>query len=118
MTRRRTPGEPVPLQAGLDAVVRSLAATDAVSVRSVFSGWEQAVGPAIAAHARPLKLDGGVLLVEVDEPGWATQLRYLQGELLERLHLLGSGPIERIELKVAGARSGGNRPVRGRRPGA
>jgi hypothetical protein len=24
--------------------------------------------------------------VEVDEPGWATQLRFLQADVLERLH--------------------------------
>lgn len=116
--RWRERGEPVPLQAGLDAVVRSLNATDAATVRSVFSGWEQAVGPVIAAHARPVKLDGTVLLVEVDDPGWATQLRYLQTDLIATLQTLGSGTIDRLELKVAGARAPRNRQQRGVRPGA
>jgi len=107
--------QPVPLQSGLDAIVRSLKA-DAATVRTVFSGWDEAVGPVIAAHARPVKLDGPVLLVEVDEPGWATQLKYLQSDVLQRLRQFGGGPIERLEVRVAGAAHQRKRPVRGRRP--
>ena len=106
--------DPVPLSSGLDAVVRSLKAHDAATVRNVFSGWNDAVGAQIAAHARPVKLDGTVLLVEVDEPGWATQLKYLQTELLERLQGLGGGPIDRLEIKVRGAKDRSARSVRNR----
>ena len=57
-----------PLSVGLRRSCGRLKA-DAVTVRNVFSGWDEAVGPAIAAHARPVKLDGTVLRVEVDEIG-------------------------------------------------
>lgn len=109
-------GEPIPLRLGLEAVVRSLSATDATTVRNVFDGWEEIVGPGIAAHARPVKLDGTTLVVDVDEPGWATQLRYLQGDLIERLVAHGTAQVERLELRVAGPagrrRSPPRRPAR------
>lgn len=85
----------------LDIVVRSLKGAGAKATAGVFGRWEDAVGPHVAAHARPVLLDAGVLIVEVDEPGWATQLRYLQGELLERLAAVaGVGAVRSIEVRV------------------
>jgi hypothetical protein len=52
---------------------------------AVFSGWAELVGEAVAAHARPRVLRRGVLTVEVDSPAWATQLHFLEGDLVERL---------------------------------
>jgi predicted nucleic acid-binding Zn ribbon protein len=103
-------GEPRRLADGLEAVMRSLDAPSAGAARGVFGRWEEAVGPAVAAKVRPLKLDGEVLLVEVDEPGWATQLRYLEAELIARLAAVAGVHIERLEVRVAGAtRSRGRR---------
>lgn len=52
---------------------------------AVLSGWAEVVGEMIAEHTRPRTLREGVLLVEVDSPEWATQMRYLEEELLKRL---------------------------------
>jgi hypothetical protein len=49
-----------------------------------------------------VKLDGAVLLVEVDEPGWATQLRFLEHEVIERLRTVTGATVERLEVRVAG----------------
>ena len=106
------PSEPRQLKDGLDAVVRSLKVASVDTVQGVFARWEEAVGPAVAAHVRPVKLDGAVLLVEVSEPGWATQLRYLEADVIERLHTVSGARVERIEVRVAGARRGGR--ARGR----
>lgn len=96
--------EPRPLSDGLDAVVKSLKGSSAGTVRGVFGQWADAVGPAIAAHVRPIKLDGAVLVVEVDEPGWATQLRYLDREVMERLHSVTGARVERLDVRVARTR--------------
>jgi predicted nucleic acid-binding Zn ribbon protein len=103
--RRLTDGresEITPLSSGLSSVVRALKGPDTATVKGVFGGWADAVGAQVAAHARPVKLDGAVLLVEVDEPGWATQLRFLEAQLLERLAATGS-LVSRIEVRVSGA---------------
>ncbi len=104
MFRRRHTG-PVPLAAALDEVLASLqppgaAPTPARVVGGVFAGWERAVGAQVAAHARPVRLAEGTLLVEVDEPGWATQLRYLEDTVLQRLAEVGGEGVVRIEIRV------------------
>ena len=94
--------EATPLAESLDAVIRSLKGDGALAVAGVFGHWDEAVGEAIAAHAKPVLLDNGKLLVEVDQPGWATQLRYLENELLERLRPhLGGADLHTIEVRVA-----------------
>jgi predicted nucleic acid-binding Zn ribbon protein len=73
------------LQESLAEVAADLRLDDPGTVRGVLTGWADAVGEAVAAHARPRILRDGVLLVEVDSPEWATQLRYLEEDILCRL---------------------------------
>ncbi|MDQ1492939.1 MAG: hypothetical protein QOJ23_5453 [Actinomycetota bacterium] len=54
-------------------------------VAAVMAAWPSAVGDAVAAHVRPRRLHDGELLVEVDAPVWATQLRYLEDDVLRQL---------------------------------
>ena len=46
--------------------------------------WSEVVGEALAAHVRPTKLAGGTLVIAVDDPAWATQLRFLETDLVAR----------------------------------
>jgi predicted nucleic acid-binding Zn ribbon protein len=93
--------EPRPLRDSVDEVVRSLRGTSARTLAGVFSRWDDAVGPQIAAHARPAALVDGCLVIEVDHPTWATQLRFLETELLGRLRDVGGvDEVARIELRV------------------
>lgn len=98
--------DPVPLGESLSAVVRSLRNEAGVSTASagdmggVFGRWEEAVGAAVALHVQPVKLDGTKLVVEVDDPAWATQLRFLESTLKERLHAVAGVAIEVIDVRV------------------
>jgi predicted nucleic acid-binding Zn ribbon protein len=99
--------EPRPLTDGLDAVLRSIGSAGSTQhVAGVFGRWADVVGPQVAAHATPVKLDGTTLVVRVDEPGWATQLRYLEATLVERLATVAGVTVERIEIRVHGERPG------------
>ena len=70
-------------------------------MHTVFVRWPELVGPAIAEHARPLSLKNGILTIGVDQPGWATQLRYLGATLLDQLAAaIGDGVITRLEVRV------------------
>ena len=85
----------------LDAVVRALKGPGAKATAGVFGRWEEVVGTHVAVHARPVLLDDGRLVVEVDEPGWATQLRYLEADLMEQLAAVaGAGAVRSIEVRV------------------
>jgi predicted nucleic acid-binding Zn ribbon protein len=100
----------------LDAVARRLGAPTASSMGAVFTRWDDAVGPTIAAHTRPIALSDGVLTVGVDEPGWGTQLRYMTNDLVARIaEVVGAGVVGRIELRIEGATEVRKRPTRGPR---
>ena len=93
--------EPVPLTSSLDAMMRSLRGTDRIQIGGVFGKWDEAVGPSVAAHLRPVKLDRGVLLVEADEAAWATQAKFLADTIVDRLRTVAGVEIERVEVRVA-----------------
>jgi hypothetical protein len=78
--------EPHALSDSVGEVLRSLRGGDGRATAGLFARWADIVGASVAEHVRPVSLDGERLLVEVDEPGWATQLRFLQADVLERLH--------------------------------
>jgi predicted nucleic acid-binding Zn ribbon protein len=106
--RRRFATQPVPLADSLAGVVRSLrneercgtVGAGVAAIGGVFGRWEDAVGAAVAAHVQPVKLDGTTLVVEVDDPAWATQLRFLEGTLRERLAEVAGAVIDKVEVRV------------------
>lgn len=106
--RRRLRGAdrgPRPLVAALDDVVRGLAPRDrppppAAALGTVFSKWDDVVGPAVARHARPLRVEQGVLVVAVDQPAWATQVRTLAPRILDRIAELTNERLDRLEVVV------------------
>lgn len=83
------------------------AGSSMAALGGVFGRWEQAVGAQVAAHVQPVKLDGTLLVVSVDDPAWATQLRFLEATLRERLLEVAGAQIERIEVRVARTGGGG-----------
>jgi hypothetical protein len=48
--------------------------------------WDEAVGPQVAARARPVRIREGVLEVRVDSPAWMQQLQLLKPKILARLN--------------------------------
>ena len=102
------PGERPPRKISelLDRTARRLGAPSSRVTSVVFAGWEDLVGPDIAGHARPVSLHGGVLALAVDHAVWATQLRFMTGELLARIREStpsgGSPEVTEIHIRVVG----------------
>jgi predicted nucleic acid-binding Zn ribbon protein len=93
--------DPKPVSASLDRLASKLGAPKVAALGVVFSHWNDVVGDVVAAHAKPLSLQDGRLVVGVDEPGWATQLNYLTADLLRRLEeLAGPGAVTAVEVRV------------------
>jgi predicted nucleic acid-binding Zn ribbon protein len=65
----------------LGDVGQRLGLVAAVETGMVWSRWEHIVGPAIAQHAEPSSLKGGVLRVRADSPAWATEIGYLGDQI-------------------------------------
>lgn len=92
--------DPIPISKSLDGVVRSLRGPSRQAVSGLFGRWVDAVGPQVAEHVRPLKLDERVLFVEVDDPAWATQVKFLTPTIIERLSTIAAVEIDRVEVRV------------------
>lgn len=92
--------DPIPISESLDGVVRALRGPSRKAVGGVFGRWRDAVGDQVAEHVRPLKLDERVLVVEVDDPAWATQVKFLTTTIIQRLFEVAGVEIDRIEVRV------------------
>jgi predicted nucleic acid-binding Zn ribbon protein len=103
------------ISASLERVARRLGAPPPRVLTAVFSGWEQLVGPEIAAHACPKSLRAGVLVVVVDQPAWAAQLRFMASDLLIRIRAEADAPeVTKIDIRTG---LPGAPQSRSRRPG-
>ncbi len=94
------PTPPERLGATLEQLVRHLGWGPRTATVGVIADWERVVGPDIAAHARAVSSDGTTLVVAVDDPAWATQLRWLEADLLARLATETGVRFERLAVRV------------------
>jgi predicted nucleic acid-binding Zn ribbon protein len=68
---------------------------------SIFSRWEEIVGPDLATHTQPAAIDGDRLVVSVDDPTWASEFRWLEAQVLERVcEVSGSDRITKLLVRV------------------
>lgn len=70
----------------LDTVLDDLGVASAIEQHSVFREWESRVGREIARAAKPHRVDGETLLVNVSNSAWMSELSLRQNDLLERLN--------------------------------
>ena len=90
-----------PLGEALAAYLRSQGHGQALVLAKVVAAWPSVVGPEIAAHAQPRALRRGTLVVAVDEPAWAAQLRFLAETVVAGLaNALGDGVVQALEPTV------------------
>lgn len=113
------PRDPQLLGAVLARLVKARGWQQPAAEATVFGAWEKVVGPDIAKHSRPLKLEDGELTVEAESTAWATQLRLLAGSLLKRIAAeVGHNVVRKLHIHGPAAPnwSRGPRRVRGRGP--
>lgn len=53
---------------------------------TALSRWDKAVGPGIAKHTRPIRVQDRVLWVEVDHPIWKSELHHRKRQILDLLN--------------------------------
>ncbi len=97
------PEPPAPKRLGdvLPEVTRGLGLPDPSTIRELRAAWPDLVGGQIASHSHPRTLRDRILTIAVDSAPWATQLRYLEADLLARLQArVGLGAVERVRLAV------------------
>ena len=99
--------EPVSLRDAVAAVGRDLGMPPPDLLVSLSSEWDSIVGELLAPHTTVRSVRDGVCTVEVDGPGWATQLRYAEHQVVERAReRCGPGVVTSIKAVVRAAGSG------------
>ncbi len=99
--RGRGNSGPRSLEGSLDVLSVRLGMEGARTLGRLFSGWTEIVGPAMAEHVRPVRIDADALVVAVDHPAWATQLRLLGDTLLDTVsERVGVDRPSRLEVRV------------------
>ena len=93
--------EPVPLSDALAKVGAELGLAPGDAYGALDTRWREVMGNDVAAHARLVSVRDGTLTVAVDDPIWATQLRYLEPAVVTRATaLLGPGVVTRMRVRV------------------
>ncbi|BCJ53234.1 UPF0232 protein [Actinoplanes sp. NBRC 14428] len=113
------PRDPQLFGAVLERILKQRGWQKPAAEATVFGAWEKVVGPDIAKHSKPIKLDAGVLTVEAESTAWATQLRLLAATLLRNIAAeVGHNVVTRLNIHGPAAPSWnrGPRRVQGRGP--
>ncbi|MGN9775072.1 DUF721 domain-containing protein [Micromonospora sp. H33] len=113
------PRDPQPLGVVLERLVKARGWQQPAAEATVFGAWERVVGPEVAQHSRPVKLEDGELTVEARSTAWATQLRLLASSLLRQIaREVGHNVVRKLHIHGPAAPSWarGPRRVRGRGP--
>ena len=93
--------EPVPLADALAAVGAELGLPAGNAHGQLEARWFEVMGDDVAAHAHLVSVRDGVLTVTVDGPIWATQMRYLETEVMARAEaVVGPGVVTALKVRV------------------
>ena len=94
------PGEPRPVADALAEVGAQLGLPDPNVLAPLMARWAEVVGAELAPHTRVRGLRDGVLVVGAS-PAWASQLRYLSADLLERVReVVGAESVKEVRVSV------------------
>ena len=78
------------LRLHLSALIRRRGWTERLEQQQAFLLWADVVGPTIAAHSQPVHIFRGILVVDVSNSVWATQLTFLKTSILQQLRGAGA----------------------------
>lgn len=93
---------PQRLARSLEKLLGNLNAPSVDVLDVIFREWPSIVGPDLAEHTKPGSIDGDLLTVTADDPAWATEFRWLEREVVQRLaEATGTDRIQRVQVRVS-----------------
>jgi len=93
--------EPVHLRAVLEQLFKDFGTPDITVVTSIIDQWEEIVGSDLAAKISAVAISGSELIVRVDDPAWASQISWLENQLLDKItRLIGEEKITAIRVRT------------------
>lgn len=92
---------PVPVARPLGRVLRHLGVPSTDALPTLGERWAAAVGPSLAQHSEPVTLRHGRLVVRVGDPAWASQLRWMEPQVVAALREApGFEDLRSLEVRV------------------
>ena len=93
--------EPVHLRSVLEQILKDFGTPDITTVTSIIDQWEEIVGSDLATKISAVAISGSELIVRVDDPVWASQISWLENQLLDKItRLIGEEKITSIRVRT------------------
>lgn len=93
--------EPRPLRQSLERLLDGLGAPEIDAVATLVDRWPEVVGQELASRIKTVAIRGSELVVKVEDPGWASQIAWLESQLLARIvELVGPDRITAVRVRV------------------
>jgi len=93
--------EPVHLRSVLEQLLKDFGTPDITVVTSIIDQWEEIVGSDLASKISAVAISGSELIVSVDDPVWASQIIWLESQLLDKItRLIGEEKITSIRVRT------------------
>ena len=93
--------EPVHLRSVLEQLLKDFGTPDITTVTSIIDQWEEIVGSDLATKISAVAISGSELIVRVDDPVWASQISWLENQLLDKItRLIGEEKITSIRVRT------------------
>jgi hypothetical protein len=90
------------LRRALEQSVRDLGLQKRLKTEQFTVLWPKLVGPIVARVAYPAHFRGGTLFIDVADSVWMQELKFREGELIERLNeAIGEPLVRRLFLQLA-----------------
>lgn len=77
---------PKPLSQAIRELTESLGIRRTLNEYDVIVSWNDIVGEAIAKVATPVRIENGILLVQVSNAPWRSELTMRRLEILDKIH--------------------------------
>ncbi len=77
----------IPVESIIGRVLKQCRLTDDLDAYRAFNVWEDVVGSKIALHAKPARIKGKTLFIEVDDPLWLAQIKYMKRDIIGKLEV-------------------------------
>jgi len=91
--RGQAPGDPTLVSEILGELVKDREWDSGLAEGNLFATWPAIVGTDVAAHAEPISLIDGKLLIQCSSTAWATQLNLAQNDILSTIRASAPGAL-------------------------
>ena len=72
----------------LKSLLENYSVQEGQTYHSFFRSWARIAGPDVAAHSKVEDIRAGVVIVEVDHPGWIQMIQMKKNPILKKIQQL------------------------------